>query len=70
MTLKKYNKKRRKGDLQYPWEYRGYKIFSSGRRMYNATTWWAVTDTDKPAFLDANLNNLCVQIDKAEDENQ
>lgn len=65
-----FSKKRRKGDLQYPWEYRGYRIFSSAKHMYNTCTWWALTETGEVFRSDRKLNDLCCKIDRAEEMNQ
>jgi len=64
----KHKKTRRAGDLQYPWEYRGYMIRSGSRKMYNAVTWTA--DQDGRAIATApSLKRLCIEIDKQEENN-
>ena len=62
-TKPKFKKTRRKGDLQYPWEYQGWMINSSSRMMYNRYIWKACKD-GQPIITSRNLNSLCVKIDE------
>lgn len=60
-----HRKTRRSGDLQYPWEYRGYMIRSGSRGMYNMVTWTADKDGQVIAVA-PSLTRLCVALDKLE----
>ena len=59
----KFKKTRRKGDLQYPWEYQGWMINSSSRMMYNQCIWKAYKD-GQTIITSNRLNDLCVKIDE------
>ena len=61
MNRMECKKKKRKGDKDIPWEYRGFLI-RRGRWSYNFP-WAAINKQGKEVLVDKKLKSLCLKID-------
>ena len=66
MSKMECKKKKRKGDKDIPWEYRGYLIRRIKRRSYTRI-WAAINKQGREVLVDEKLNSLCLKIDKVGD---
>ena len=65
MNKMECKKKKRKGDKDIPWEYRGYLI-RRGRWSFNFP-WAAINEQGREVLVDKKLKSLCLKIDKVGD---
>ena len=59
-----HRKKRRVGDMKFPYEYEGWMINSTHKGMYNSVIWRAYKD--ERIATSNSLKSLCLALDKLE----